>query len=56
MKHAATAILLYRLAASLEALIDYCNPGVAIILRPFIAPINRIADWHGEQSKNTSAS
>jgi hypothetical protein len=56
MKHAATAILLYRLAAALEALIQFCNPGVAIILLPFIGPINRIADWHGEQAKNTSPS
>lgn len=56
MKHAATAILLYRLAASLESLVDFCNPGIAAILRPFIAPINRIADWHASQANNSAAS
>jgi hypothetical protein len=56
MKHAANAILLYRLAASLEALLDYCNPGVATILRPFIQPINRIADWHAREAKEASRS
>ena len=56
MKHAANAILLYRLAASLEALIDFCNPGVATVLRPLISPINRLADWHAQESKQASQS
>ncbi|MEO5914822.1 MAG: hypothetical protein ABIS50_11355 [Luteolibacter sp.] len=52
MKHAATAIMLYRLAAALGSLIDFCSPGVASILRPFIKPLNTLADWHQEQSKD----
>lgn len=55
MKHAATAIMLYRLASSLGSLVDYCSPGVATILKPFIAPINRLAEWHQEQAGRSTA-
>ncbi len=51
MQHAAMAIALYRIAAGIEALVDYCPGPVSIILKPFVSQINRIGDWHYQQSR-----
>lgn len=51
MTHALMAIALYRAASSIEALADFCQPPVTTILKPLVATLNRIADWHHTQAQ-----
>lgn len=58
MKHSFMATALWRAAAAIEAVADWCDPKLALVLRPIVGTLNRIGDWHASQhaaeSKPTS--
>jgi len=43
------ATSLWKAAASIEAVADWADPKLAVILRPLVGVLNRIGDWHAAQ-------
>ena len=50
MTHALMATSLWRAASAIEALCDYLDPKIAVVLRPLVASINAVGDWHAAQN------
>jgi hypothetical protein len=49
MTHSIMATSLWKAAAAIEAVADWCDPKLALVLRPLVATLNRIGDWHASQ-------
>lgn len=49
MTHSLMATALWRAAAAIQAVADWSDPKLALVLRPLVATLNRIGDWHAAQ-------